>query len=123
MKCVAFVAVYCYSCGYSVFADHTVTVKVDNADLCDCIAAVDQIFCELLDFQPNLEPSAKRPCYGNEIARQDYDVKSRTWEGRRNKRRQLGNEFSNIDAWTLEKKVERDLRSGSITEVLQLFLD
>ncbi|KAK6112371.1 Zinc-finger of C2H2 type family protein [Brugia pahangi] len=98
-------------------------INVDDYQANQCMDAVNYIFVNILAFSPAVEPFEKRPRLDstlNELSR-IYLVKQRTWEGRRQKRRQImrENPIVSNDSLALEEAVTQQI--SQISEETSLF--
>lgn len=77
-------------------------IRTRNCNLEQCLEAAHRIFVDVLAFTPCVEPFDKRPRLVDEELQRVYIAKQRTWESRRNKRRQLKREKPNLACHAIE---------------------
>ncbi|EJW81179.1 hypothetical protein WUBG_07911 [Wuchereria bancrofti] len=93
--------------------DCVLKINVGDYQANQCMDAVNYIFVNILAFSPAVEPFEKRSRLDstlNELSR-IYLAKQRTWEGRRQKRRQIMREYPAVsnDSLALEEAVTQQI--------------
>ncbi|KAL3990190.1 RNA recognition motif family protein [Acanthocheilonema viteae] len=97
--------------------DYTLRIHVGVCQADQCMEAVNHIFVKILAFSLAVEPFEKRPRLDDTPSEfcSVYLAKRRTWEGRRQKRRQIMREYSALleDSIALEETVTQQISQTS----------